>query len=206
QGAFYAGDYTSTASLNSGTGATPWHIASENAIPVSNGGYQYVSAGNSGEFATGASFTIPAAFPKGYNAFYVMKYGINEGQWVEFINSLPAAERLNRDINDTNHKNSQNVVNRNTISCSGTPLLCSTQRPARAVGFLSWMDLAAFLAWDALRPMSELEFEKMSRGPLLPSAGEYVWGNQTIASAAAMSGTTEDGTETIIAPANANAN
>lgn len=212
QGSFYAGDYnTSASSLNSGTAdATPWHIASENAIPVSNpasGGYQYVSAGLTGEFVTGALFTIPAAFPKGYNAFYVMKYGLNEGQWVEFVNDLPAADRVNRDLSDNNHKNSTSVVNRNTISCSGTPLLCSTQRPSRAVSFLSWMDLAAFLDWDALRPMTELEFEKMCRGPLLPSAGEYVWGNQTILAAGAISGTTEDGTETITTPhANANYN
>jgi formylglycine-generating enzyme required for sulfatase activity len=210
QGAFYAGDYnTSVASLNSGTADnTPWHIGSENAIPVSNptnGGYQYVSAGNAGEFATGSLFTIPATFPKGYNAFYAMKYGINEGQWVEFVNDLPAAARINRDLSDNNHKNSTSVVNRNTISCAGTPLLCSTQRPARAVSFLSWMDLAAFLAWDALRPMTELEFEKMSRGPVLAVAGEFIWGNQTILPAAAISGTTENGTETISTP-NANAN
>jgi len=212
QGSFYAGDYnTSVASLNSGSADnTPWRIGSENPMPVSNptnGGYQYVSAGNAGEFATGSLFTIPAAFPKGYNAFYVMKYGINEGQWVEFVNSLPAAARINRDLSDNNHKNSTSVVNRNTISCAGTPLLCSTQRPSRAVSFLSWMDLAAFLAWDALRPMTELEFEKMSRGPILPVAGEYVWGDQTIQAASVISGATENGTETVTTPyANANYN
>jgi formylglycine-generating enzyme required for sulfatase activity len=210
QGAFYAGDYnTSTASLNSGSGdSNPWHISSENPIPVTNatsGGYQYVSAGNAGEFATGASFTVPAAFPKGYNAFYVMKYGINEGQWVQFVNSIPAAARINRDLSDNNHKNSTNVVFRNSISCSGTPLLCSSQRPSRAVSYLSWMDLAAFLDWEALRPMTELEFEKMSRGPLVPNPGEYVWGNQSISAAADLSGTAEDGTETVTT-ANANAN
>ena len=211
QGSFYAGDYnTSVASLNSGsTDSTPWNITSENPIPVTNatsGGYQYVSAGNPGEFPTGASFTVPAAFPKGYNAFYAMKYEISEGQWVQFLNSLGgAAARTNRDLTDNNHKNSDNVVNRNTISCSGTPLLCSTQKPSRALSYLSWMDLAAFLDWDALRPMTELEFEKMSRGPLVPNAGEFIWGNQTIAPATAISGTTEDGTETITAPTNANA-
>ncbi len=211
QGSFYAGDYnTSTASLNRGSAdSTPWNIASENAVPVTNvtsGGYQYVSGGNPGEFATGSSFTIPAAFPKGYNAFYAMKYGINEGQWVAFVNSLPAAARLNRDLADTNHKNSTNELYRNSVSCSGVPLVCATLRPARAVSYLSWMDLAAFLAWDALRPMTELEYEKMSRGPLLPNPGEYVWGNQTIAAATTISGVTEDGTETITVPGNANAN
>jgi formylglycine-generating enzyme required for sulfatase activity len=210
QGSFYAGDYnTSAASLNRGSSdPTPWNITSENPIPVTNatsGGYQYVSAGNPGEFATGASFTIPSAFPKGYNAFYAMKYEINEGQWVEFFNTLPVAARANRDLSDNNHKNSGSVLYRNTISCSGTPLLCSTQRPSRALSYLSWMDLAAFLDWDALRPMTELEFEKISRGPLMPNAGEYIWGNQLITAAAAISGAAEDGTETITS-LNANAN
>jgi len=212
QGSFYAGDYnTSTASLNSGSAdPNPWKIASENAIPVTNaasGAYQYVSGGNPGEFATGAAFTVPGAFPKGYNAFYTMKYELNEGQWVQFVNSLPAAARINRDLADTGHKNSTSVIYRNSISCSGTPLLCSTQKPSRALGFLSWMDLAAFLAWDALRPMTELEFEKMSRGPLLPNAGEYIWGNQTVTAASAISGASEDGTETVTTSgANANYN
>ena len=211
QGSFYAGDYnTSVASLNRGSSDnSPWNITSENAIPVTNAtsnGFQYVSAGNAGEFATGASFTVPAAFPKGYNAFYTMKYGINEGQWVQFVNSLPAQARLNRDLSDNNHKNSTSVLYRNTISCSGTPLVCSTLRPARAVNYLSWMDLAAFLDWAALRPMTELEYEKMARGPLVPNAGEYVWGNQTITAASSISGTNEDGTETIASPAGANAN
>ena len=211
QGSFWAGDYnTSVASLNSGSSdSTPWNISSENPIPVTNatsGGYQYVSGNNPGESATGSSFTIPAAFPKGYNAFYAMKYQVNEGQWVQFINSLPSAARLNHDLSDNNHKNSTSVVYRNTISCSGTPLICSTLRPARAVSYLSWMDLAAFLAWDALRPMTELEYEKIARGPLVPDPGEYVWGDQTIAAATTISGTTEDGTETITTPSNANAN
>ncbi len=210
QGSFYAGDYnTSVASLNSGSAdANPWNISSENPIPVTDAtshGYQYVSAGNPGEFATGASFTIPAAFPKGYSAFYAMKYEISEGEWVQFANSLPAASRLKHDLADNNHKNSNSVQYRNTISCSGTPVVCSTLRPARALSYLSWMDLAAFLDWDALRPMTELEFEKMARGPLLPNAGEYVWGNQTITSAGVISGTTEDGTETTTT-SNANAN
>ena len=211
QGSFWAGDYnTSTASLNSGSAdATPWFIGSENTIPVTNptsGAYHYVSAGNPGEFATGAAFTIPAAFPKGYNAFYVMKYEINEGQWVQFVNSLAPTARVNRDLADNNHKNSESVVNRNTISCSGTPLLCSTLKASRALGYLSWMDLAAFLDWDALRPMTELEFEKISRGPLLSNPGEFIWGSQIITAPAMISGTIEDGTETITAPANANAN
>lgn len=210
QGSFYAGDYsTSAASLNRGSADNnPWSVASESAISVANpggNGARYVSGSNVGEYATGSTFTVPAAFPKGYRPFYVMKYEISEGQWVEFLNSLPTAEaRSNRDLTDTTHKNSDTVSTRNTISCSGTPLTCASQRQARPVSFLTWMDLAAFLDWAALRPMTELEFEKISRGPLLPVAGEYIWGTTGITAAASLSGT-EDGTETV-STADANAN
>ncbi len=200
QGSFYAGDYNaSAASLNKGSAdSSPWNIISENAISAANpasGGYRYVSGGNAGEYATGASVTVPANFPKGYNSFYVMKYEINEGQWVEFLNSLPsAAARANRDLTDNNHKNADSVVDRNAITCVGTPLLCATDRPGRAASFLSWMDLAAFLDWSALRPITDLEFEKISRGPTLPVQGEYVWGTTDITAADTLNGT-EDGSE-----------
>jgi len=35
-------------------------------------------------------------------------------------------------------------------------------------GGLSWADGAAFAAWAALRPMTELEYEKVTRGPMEP--------------------------------------
>ncbi|MBU1854058.1 MAG: hypothetical protein KJ957_08490, partial [Candidatus Omnitrophica bacterium] len=201
EGSFYVGDNdTSTASLDQGSAdPDPWFISSESAVSVTNpasDGYRYVSAGNSGENSTGSSFTIPATYPKGYGAFYAMKYEINEEQWVAFVNSLPsAAARANRDITNASHKNSDSVINRNTISCSGSSVTCSTQRPARAVSYLTWMDLAAFLDWAALRPMTELEYEKMSRGPVFPIEGEYAWGATNIISATAVSSGDENGTE-----------
>ncbi len=203
-GAFYAGDYNaSAASLNKGVlDNRPWQITSEGALAVANvsgNGFRYVSSGHESEFATGASFSIPASYPKGYQAFYVMKYELNEGQWVEFLNSLPsAAARASRDLTDNAHKGSDGVMARNTISCSGSLLTCSTTRPHRAVGFLQWMDLAAFLDWNALRPMTELEFEKVSRGPLLPVPGEYIWGGHDIVSAQEISVQEEDGSEVIL--------
>lgn len=210
QGDFYAGDYdTSTSSLDQGsTDNRPWHIISENAVPVTNStssGYRYVSNNNSGEYTTGASFNIPAGFPKGYAPFYAMKYEITEGQWVEFVNSLGSSvARANRDITDNSHKGSDAVTARNTISCSGTPLVCSTLRASRPVSYLSWMDLTAFLDWVALRPMTELEFEKIVRGPILPVQGEFAWGTTGITPAINISGN-EDGSESII-DLNANAN
>lgn len=213
KGAFYAGDYmASTASFHEGSSdSDPWFISSETALSVSNpgtNGYRYVSAGLPGEDATGTSFNIPAEFPKGYKGFYVMKYEITEGQWIDFVNSLPSANaRAGHDLTDNIHKNTDTVLARNTISCSGTPLSCTTQRPHRAVGYLSWMNLAAFLDWFALRPMTELEFEKTARGPVLPKEGAFVWGTTTIIAPQSLTAGDENGSEqSLSAGANANFN
>ena len=211
QGSFYAGDFgVSNASFKKGSGDNnPWDISAESAISVTGAasdGYYYTSANNAGEFATGASFTVPDAFPKGYNGFYAMKYEITEGEWVEFLNSLPSAQaRAHRDLTDTSHKNSDAVLNRNTISCSGSPLICTTQRSSRPVSFLSWKDLCAFLDWAALRPMTELEFEKAARGPFVPVKGEYSWSTIQIVPATTISGSAEEGDE-VITNQGANAN
>jgi formylglycine-generating enzyme required for sulfatase activity len=51
-----------------------------------------------------------------------------------------------------------------------------------ACNFLRWIDGCAYLDWAGLRPMTELEFEKVCRGGQDPVSDEYAWGTQTIAS------------------------
>ncbi|MCS7084931.1 MAG: hypothetical protein RMM53_07915, partial [Bacteroidia bacterium] len=51
--------------------------------------------------------------------------------------------------------------------------------PNRACNFLSYEDLLSYLDWAALRPMTELEYEKICRGPLNAVPGEYPWGTAT---------------------------
>lgn len=210
QGAFYAGDFAAgRASFRRGSGdENPWHIQGEAAISVENrvaDVFYYSSAGNPDEFATGASFIVPENFPKGFSPFYAMKYEINEGNWVDFINSLHPAARARLDLTDNFHKGSDSVLSRNTVACSGSPLICSTQRPFRALGYLNWHDLCAYLDWAGLRPMSELEFEKMARGPFLPVKNEYSWGTTGILPVLAISGTTEQNGDETVATTGANA-
>ncbi len=147
-----------------------------------------------------------ASFPTGYLAFYLMKYEISEGQWVDFYNTLTATQQSLLDItsNTNGGKNSDSAVNRNTIAwTSGN---ATTTRVDRAMSYLSWMDGCAFADWAALRPMTELEFEKAARGPLAAVSTEYVWGTTALTAAATISGS-EGGTETITtASANANYN
>ncbi len=208
---FYAGDTSSTGSLKQGSGDTdPWYISSEGAINVNqlvSDGYYYVSGSNAGESSTGAEFTIPAAFPKGYAAFYCMKYPITEGQWVDFINNIGSSAQTNRDItsNTNGGKNSDSVVKRNSISQAAG--VASTSRSDRPVSYISWMDLSAYLDWVGLRPMTELEYEKICRGPLSAVSGEYAWGSTNLTAAVTISGSAELGLETVLTnSANANYN
>jgi len=84
---------------------------------------------------------IPAAFPNGYAAFYCMKFHVRVDQYTSFLNAL-------------------------------TPAQVAGHYPALAVinkhGGFSWADGAAFAAWASLRPMTELEYEKVTRGPMEP--------------------------------------
>jgi len=114
---------------------------------------------------------------------------------VSFFNTLDQDQKISRDITSATGKNSDGTVNRNTISwTSGS---ADSLRTDRAVNYLSWMDGCAIADWAGLRPMTELEFEKAARGIGVSAAsGEYVWGNTTLAAAAAISGA-ENGTETV---------
>ena len=208
QGAFYAGDNAaSAASLKSGSSdSDSWAVAGNASIPVTaaaSNGFYYVSGGNLNEDATGSVFTVPSAFPEGYDAFYAMKYEVTEGQWVEFFNTLTPAQKTTRDITSASGKNSDGTVNRNTVAwTSGN---ASTSREDRACSYLSWMDGCAFADWAGLRPLTELEFEKLGRGTAAPVNGEYAWGSASGTAATAISGS-EDGTETVSAPANGHFN
>ncbi|MDE2010086.1 MAG: SUMF1/EgtB/PvdO family nonheme iron enzyme [Candidatus Omnitrophica bacterium] len=225
QGAFYAGDGSSNSSteyaFTQGSAVTePWYIQNENAIQTTgaaSGTYYYQNTGAKGdEFASGSSFLIPASFPKGYGAFYLMKYELTEGEWVAFFNTLPVAARPYRDITSANTrtggKNSEGVVNRNTISWNAAipSSPATTLRPARPVSYISWPDLAAYAEWAALRPITELEYEKAARGkddP--PTPGEFVWGTTSYTAPGAgdiVPNGDENGAETLKDTANINSN
>ncbi len=195
QGPFYAGDGNSSSEFAFKQGSAdsdPWYVQNENAINVSNAAsdaYYYQGTGATGENASGDAFLVPASFPKGFAAFYLMKYELTEGQWVGFFNTLSNAAKARRDITSANlgGKNAAGVVNRNTISwdASNPSSKAITLRPARPVSYVSWPDVAAYSAWAGLRPITELEFEKAARGKdIMPIVDEYAWGSTSFTPAA----------------------
>jgi len=145
---------------------TTYQITSENAISF---GYSTGKLFTANTSNTLISYTIPSAYPKGYDAFYCMKYEINQGQYVDFLNNILPASATNRYAG-------KNGFDRNHITVSSSGVY-STSTPYVACNYLSWNDITAYLDWAALRPMSEFEYEKACRGSQTPVAEEYAWGS-----------------------------
>ena len=194
QGAFYAGDTSSTNVLRQGSSDTdPWYIDSENAITTTNtssNGFYYPGPGD----GAGTVFAVPTAYPKGYKAFYMMKHEISQEQYELFYNTIPSGTpRTNRDITTATDTQSNTLVNRNNLWISSGVMSVPDQGSgatycAVPVNYLSWEDLSAWLDWAGLRPFSELEFEKAARGPNAAVSNEYAWGSTSITAATDVTG------------------
>lgn len=164
----------------------PYNITSEAALTV-----RWAGSG-------ATSINVPATFPKGFRAFYIMKYEISQGQYAAFLNTLPSGAASLRYTGFFSN-------NRNRLASSGSyPNQFFSDREDRAQNYLSWHDLCAYLDWAALRPITEMEYEKVCRGALPEVRGEYAWGTTNIAFGTTLSITPEDGTEVFSAPVNAN--
>jgi formylglycine-generating enzyme required for sulfatase activity len=171
QGSFYVGSGggESGAFYTYPTTTNAYQITSEGAITVGTaaGNLYYPNTSALSGDQTGP---IPAAFPKGYNAFYCMKYEITQAQYVAFLNKLDNIQAPARAYTAGGYRN----------GITGTPGNYTTTNPYVACNYLSWADLAAYLDWAALRPMTELEYEKAARGTLTPVPNEYAWGSASI--------------------------
>ena len=187
QGAFQVGDGTTTSvqgQFRNGSTNTPLSISSENALTLGGTANGNLANNNNAGMQTGDDFnnttsrTLPAAFPKGFNAFYCMKYEISQQQYVDFLNTLTQTQATAR----------KHTAASNRYAITGSTVgNYATNHPFVACNFLSWMDGVAYLDWSGLRPMTELEFEKACRGGLTPVANEFAWGTTSITGATGIS-------------------
>ena len=183
-----------TFDIGDGISASTFNSISVNATSQSGG----ITAATIG----GGGPTVPATFPMGFNSFYCMKYEISQLQYVEFLNSLTFSQQQSRITTDPTSAVGTYVtygsnVYRNGIvietpgnnaaipavfGCDATNGVLNNNNDGQSVAMsnLSWADLAAYLDWSSLRPMTELEFEKVCRGTLPRVAGEYPWGDTNI--------------------------
>jgi len=148
-------------------------ISGEQAISVTTGGFSYLSGGDQ-------LGPIPQEFPKGFNGFFCMKYEVSQQQWVDFFNTLNPTQQTNLDVTGPLGKNTDGLVNDNGVSW--TPgSLATTTLPNLPMNYIPNAWVYAYLDWSGLRPMTELEFEKVCRGPVNPLPDEYVWGTVRVA-------------------------
>lgn len=116
---------------------------------------------------------IPAAFPKGHAAFYILKHQITQGEYTDFLNHLHSHQLTIR------YPYGGQGDYRYTVYKTTTRTRVCT-RPERACNWVSWGDAAAYIWWAGLRPMTEFEYEKACRGTEAPVADEYAWGSTTL--------------------------
>ncbi len=138
----------------------------------------------------GAPGLLPAAFPKGYAAFYCMKYELTQGAYTDFLNTLTKDQARERA-----YLGPLRAGHRNSIRQAGAWGYVA-DAPRHAANLIGWADLTAWLDWAALRPMTEFEYEKAGRGPEYPVAGERVWGTTNIVPLRGLAGIDGSGTET----------
>lgn len=174
--------------------------------------------GQAGGYPTGQTAPSSISWPNGFAASYCMKYEISQKQYVDFLNTITRTQQSNlvatviTGTTITNRfvmSNTTTTNGRNSIRCDAT--IPSSPTPVTfyndlngnslaeessdgqwiACSWLSWADLTAYLDWIGLRPMTELEFEKICRGNLFPVSGEYAWGNTAVTGATGISNSGE---------------
>jgi len=154
--------------------------------------------------------SLAAGYPTGFNAFYAMKYEISQQQYVDFLNTLTYTQQAARTaatsppnsaattgalIHPNANRNGIDIQTPGTSATVPAEYACNLNGNGTynesddgqhiACNYLSWDDLVAYLDWAALRPMTQLEYEKSCRGNQNPTASEFAWGNT---SATALSG------------------
>ncbi len=191
QAAFYLGDGASTNGFQINSGSTAaFTVTSE--FPVGGISVYDPYVGQN---------AIPQNYPKGFDTFYCMKYEVSQGQYAEYLNTLSATLFTPR------HNIASNNVSRLSMYFDVPTAQVKTDKSDRACNFISSTDLFTFLDWAALRPMTEIEYEKICRGPesvyFAPGTkyftpGGYAWGNTNFVRADTITIMTENGTETVV--------
>ncbi len=154
---------------------------------------------------TGLTFKgepIPDVYPKGFEAFYIMKHEISQHAYVDFLNTLTQEQQASRVPvkptaadkswamafgSYTNPSVYRNYIRIRTAaiadvaaiyghSIGGTNWDRESNGGNIACNFLNWDDGLAYLDWAALRPFTELEYEKAGRGHKRVIRGEMAWG------------------------------
>ncbi len=140
-------------------------------------------------------------------ALWCMKYEITQAAYRDFLNTLTYTQQDTRTLNPPNSATGTGALgasgtSRNYLEvrtpgvASTTPAVYGCDANGNnvydeagdgewiACNFITWPDLAAYLDWAGLAPMSEIQYERISRGHSSAGAqpaifGEFAWGTTT---------------------------
>lgn len=172
--------------------------------------------------------TIPATYPNGYSAFYAMKYELSQEQYVGFLNKLTYQQqngllggRLEElQEGDYLFGSKDRADYRNGIilatKISGMPAVFACDLDGNKVGgqktdgqnvacnYMNIQDMLAYADWACLRPLTEMEYEKMCRAfyPSVPKKRSFAWGTTKLEAPGTVEGLNTD--EEIAKAGNAN--
>ncbi|MDE5611066.1 MAG: SUMF1/EgtB/PvdO family nonheme iron enzyme [Odoribacter sp.] len=185
----------------------------------------------------GAKYTGDVkVYPNGFEGFYVMKYELSQEQYVRFLNKLNANQQKARTVDILDDLDPGDYVfgedktqpeNRNGIvlgarsngvvifACNltkaGDKVSQENDGQNVACNYVSINDMLAYADWAGLRPLSEMEFEKMGRRPYpqLPERKGWAGGDMADAkyptAGAFADGTTPGGEDERLVSGNVNA-
>jgi formylglycine-generating enzyme required for sulfatase activity len=163
-----------------------------------NAGGRVTNASNYTEGTwTSYSSIINANNPRGFNAFFCMKYEITQGEYLQFLNkNLVAVKNAGYYYPDVQTTGRFDIVKKDGTGTATIPAEYefATGKATSAYlpcGYLNTHDIYGWLIWAGLRPMSEMEFEKACRGPeAIPGTAslrpQYAWGAVDIYNAAGL--------------------
>ena len=196
---FYVGDGSGAVfNMQTGTTGTPYLI--NTLAPAITFG---TAAGNLNDNAMVTP--LATGFPIGYantnKPNFMMKHEITQGAYRDFLNCLTYRQQITRTTAAPNSaagtaalggfvRMKINIKTPGVASTTPAVYGCNlngngvydeaTDGEWIACNYIFGADVLAFLDWAALRPMTDYEFEKACRGPLLPKPLEYAWGDSSI--------------------------
>lgn len=130
-------------------------------------------------------------YPNGFEGFYAMKYEISQEQYIRFLNKLNATQQKTRTRDDldqlaegsyvfgpsTERPSCRNgivvgarsngvVIFASNLTADGEGKVSQADDgQTLACNYLTVNDMLAYADWSGLRPLSEMEYEKMGRRP-----------------------------------------
>lgn len=207
EGDFYVGSSSGgTGRFRQGGAVTnlPFLVTTEGAISIANNSTSLWGIAPTDNWTqVGPTGTLPAAFPKGHRAYYSMKHHISQQAYVDFLNTLTYFQQVTRTTTPPNSPSGTGALTATNLGRNGIDIRIPSVPPnipavyacnltndgvfdapddgqGIVQNYLSWTDLAAYLDWSGLRPMTELEYEKSANGPLFPVNNAFAWGNATV--------------------------